>query len=134
MTSLYFGVWDPRSLGHGYHVPGGRRPVGAVTTPWPHVDGKLAPTIGPRQKYFQNEAVQGVASLTHKGGWTALSFWDRTGDSRGNSSSTFLFDETLTFDDALARARVEFPSIFARFPFEVVPADSPPTMEQGDRS
>lgn len=50
---------------------------------------------------------------------TALSFWDRTVDRRGNSSSNFFFDSHLNFDDALADAREHWPHIFERFTFEV---------------
>lgn len=59
--------------------------------------------------------VQGEALLHHKDGWTALSFWDRTVDTRGGCNSNFFFDEILTFDEALKEAEQRFPSIFERF-------------------
>jgi hypothetical protein len=119
--AVYFGcargVWGHREAGHYAYSPSGRSggrygdPIG----PWKHVDGTLAPMDG-----YRREAPQGHAVLHHKDGWTALSFWDRSGDSRGNSNSNFFFDATLTFEEALAAARERFPDLFARFPFEVV--------------
>ena len=64
---------------------------------------------------------EGVARLHHKSGWTALQFADQTGDRRGGSHTAFLFDETLSFDEALTTAREQWPRLFARFTFDVVP-------------
>jgi hypothetical protein len=113
--AFYFGCYG--QAGHYFHDERMRhRWEAEQIVPWGFkVDGGLAPTIGYRQ-----EAPQGHAALHHKAGWTALSFWDRSGDSRGNSSSTFLFEDTLTFDEALAEARERFPALFKRFPFEIV--------------
>lgn len=86
--------------------------------PWGYIDAQLAPKLGRHE-----EAPQGHAALHHKDGWTALAFWDRSGDSRDNSNSAFLFDHVLTFDAALAAAREAFPALFERFPFDVVEAD-----------
>lgn len=61
----------------------------------------------------------GSAQVTHKDGWTALSFWDWSVDTRPGSHSTFLFRDVLDFDAALARARELFPTVFARLKFEV---------------
>lgn len=62
---------------------------------------------------------EGIARLHQRDGWTAIAFWDRSEDSRPGSNSVFLFQELLTFDEALARARATFQTIFARFTFEV---------------
>lgn len=48
-----------------------------------------------------------------------------TGDRRGGSHTAFLFDATLTFDEALAAARERWPRLFERFTFEVVPEAAP---------
>ncbi len=123
MSAFYFGcargVWGHREAGHYFYAPGGRsaREAEAVN-PWGHVDGKLAPRE--YEGRSAPECPQGVAALHHKDGWTALAFWDRTGDSRGNSNSTFLFDATLTFEEALAAARENFPALFERFTFDIV--------------
>lgn len=120
---LYFGcahgVWD-RDVGHFFYSEDGRR-VGLSSPealPWKKVDGALAPRVG------RSEKPQGVAAIHHKDGWTALSFWDRTGDERGNSSSTFFIEGEAPFEVALGIARERFPRLFARFDragLEVVP-------------
>lgn len=48
-----------------------------------------------------------------------LAFWDRSGDPRGNSHSTYLLRGTLDFDAAVALARAAFPRVWARYPFVV---------------
>lgn len=62
---------------------------------------------------------QGEAVIEHRDGWTALSFWDYSVDSRPGSSSTFVFDEELEPEAALEAARESFPPVFARFTFAV---------------
>lgn len=124
---LYFGcpcgVAGHRDAGHFYYddryrsLGLGNRPD-RQTGPWSPIDGALAPREWDSRR--APEKPQGVAALHHKDGWTALSFWDRSGDSRPASNSTFLFDGTLTFNEALAAARDHFPALFERFPFEIV--------------
>lgn len=66
---------------------------------------------------------QGEAVVDRRDGWTALSFWDYSVDSRGGSSSTFVFDADLEPDTALEAAREAFPPVFARFTFPVTLAE-----------
>ncbi len=125
MKALYFGcprgVWGYSEAGHRFCWPGGSGVLmrEGEKNPWAlKVDGGLAPRKWDSCR--APECPQGVAALHHKDGWTALSFWDRTGDSRGNSSSTFLFDAVLDFDSAVTAACDHFPELFNRFDFEVV--------------
>lgn len=134
MRAFYFGcargVWGRRDVGHFMYEPGGRQSdhwnsVG----PFDGIDSQLAPVSrygrlgfrGDGQNGHGDEYPNGVAALHHKDGWTALAFWDNTGDSRGNSNSNFFFDETLDFEAAVAAAREHFPELFERFNFEIVP-------------
>lgn len=64
----------------------------AWSGPWHRIDGELIP----------HADVDGVATLTHRDGWTALAFWNHTDDDRPGSNSAFFFDAELTFDEALA--------------------------------
>jgi hypothetical protein len=68
-------------------------------------DGTLCPE-GPQY--------QGVAKLTQKDGWTAIGFWDRTGDDRGNSNSNFIVEGTYTFDEMVKLAQEAYPLIWKR--------------------
>jgi hypothetical protein len=122
---FYFGCYgDP---GHGFWEPGMHRAYRAEHwVPWGmKVDGGLAPRVtepGREPSRRDQECAQGVAALHHKDGWTALSFWDRTGDSRGNSSSTFLVErDSATFDEMLTMAGERFPQIIDRLTFQIVP-------------
>lgn len=63
---------------------------------------------------------QGVASLWHGNGWTILAFWDRSVDGRGGCNSNFILRGTLTFDEAVTRAKERFPFVWNRFTFPVV--------------
>lgn len=51
-----------------------------------------------------------------KGGpaWTVLSMWDRSGDSRGNSNSSFLTVGVFTAEEMWALAERDFPTIVKR--------------------
>lgn len=126
LPDLYFGcenresghyLWMPGMHSVPYHVqrdqlPGPLQPHG--------LDGTYAP-LGPE--------VEGQALLHHVHGRTVLAFWDRSVDHRGGSNSAFILSGRLTFEEAVAQARAAFPEVWARFPFEVVPA--PPA---GDRA
>lgn len=112
--AYYFGcIGQP---GHYMHAEGSWRHMWPIDfQPWNlKVDGGLIPG-GPRNAYGK----QGVAAIHHKDGWTAISFCDRSVDTRPGCSSTFLFDTELTFDEALREAQERWPDIFARFDFEV---------------
>lgn len=79
-----------------------------------HIDGVFCP---------KNRQVQGEATVTVKDGWTILAFWDRSVDHRPNSNSAFIERGAFTFEEMVSRAKAEFPAIWARFAFEVRPAE-----------
>ncbi len=54
--------------------------------------------------------VPGNAVMFWGRGWTFLSFWDRSGDSRPNSNSTFLFEGEYSFEEAVELAKEIFPT------------------------
>lgn len=81
------------------------------------LDGGLAPTLNPwtKEPYKRQECPQGVTSVTYKDGWTCLSFWDRTGDQRGASNSSFLINKPVDFKEGVELARASWPQLFKRF-------------------
>jgi hypothetical protein len=118
---FYFG-----STGDGHHLidKDGDKFYGAskVFTPWgSYPDGTLCPeglvlrNLGEKS----NAQPEGKALLHHKDGWTAVGFWDRSGDTRWNSNSNFLVRGTYTFDEMLALAKTQFPGIFAVIKFPI---------------
>lgn len=80
--------------------------------PWTHLDGALCCITKKDGRGYQ---LQGVATLHHKEGWTGLAFWDRTGDSRHGSHSTFVYHGTLSFQDMLTQAEHDWPGLFERY-------------------
>src|SRR4051812_2513509 len=115
MIALYFGctrgIQGRTQAGHGLNTPTYSRPSRAIDHAWGR---KIDAQFAPRPAGKDSEAPQGQASLVHKGGWTIMAFWDRTGDSRGNSNSAFLFDKELDFAEALALSREYFPDVHNR--------------------
>ena len=63
--------------------------------------------------------IEGEARLHVMHGWTVIAFWDRSIDSRGKSNSVFFVPGVRSWEYALSAARDAFPSVFARFTFEV---------------
>lgn len=98
------------AAGHPYRVGAADR----ATTPWGYkVDGGLLP------KNAGIDLEQGHAHVVHEHGWTALVFTDRSVDSRPGSWSVYCIPEILDGPEALMLVRAAFPTIFARYPFEV---------------
>lgn len=113
----FFGAWG--EYGHYYYLPGRQKPTGPLFPPWgaygEDIDGKLQPRIGLTSK----EAPQGVAKLHKqkaKDGvtWTALCFWDCTGDERRGSNSNFVARGDFSFEEMIALARDNFPEVMKR--------------------
>ena len=114
----YFGCW--RGVGHYLHASTGERLslVDAWRLPRDFpcrpaaLDSSFLPPRLPQ--------VEGRATLVHLNGWTVLSFWDRSGDARPGSHSTFIVRGTHPFDVFCAMAQRTFPQVWARMPFLVV--------------
>ncbi len=80
--------------------------------PWSYnIDGRLAPP--------DNNQKEGEALIHHKGGWTAISFWDRTVDKRLGCSSTYLINGDFTFKEMVVLAEKAFPIRWDAMEFEV---------------
>lgn len=124
----YFGVYpgnEGRGIGHALYGPRGTH-VNQYDLPpalsLGRLDGGYAPgpfEVRPPQK-------EGVARTTVVNGYTVLSFWDRTGDARPNSHSTFVVQGRHHMRAALTEAIKAFPEVFERIrtsarPFTVVP-------------
>lgn len=97
----FFGVMD--RIGH-YFYP---RWPGVRGCPWGdvHVDTLLC---------RKGEQTEGLARIHHKDGWTAVGYWDRTGDSRYFSNSNFVAEGTFTFEQMMEMARRHFPDVIRR--------------------
>ncbi|WP_437477414.1 hypothetical protein WME75_28250 [Sorangium sp. So ce1014] len=60
--------------------------------------------------------------LHHRDGWTAISFWDRSGDERYGSSSTLIASGTHTAREMVELFEQSFPAIWERITRRFQPA------------
>lgn len=123
---IYFGcLAKPTSAGHFLHRPDLHHSSKETSLLMerlgihPKIDGGFCPGADDRRRLGEVKQVEGHAKLTHHKDYTILAFWDRTGDGRGNSNSAFIEGGTHTFDEMVAKAKEVFPTIWARFKFEV---------------
>lgn len=66
---------------------------------------------------------QGKLHLAHINGWTVVSMWDRTGDTRGGSCASWLIEGVHTLAEAVPIMRESFPDLWRRIqPEAEVPA------------
>ena len=105
----FFGVSNVQNKGHYLHREG-------LHIAWHDnrflpfnsniLDGGLMPMDKPQ--------VQGELHLAVINGWTLLSMWDRSGDSRPGSNAVFLAEGNHTIDDMKSIATEKFPAIWKR--------------------
>lgn len=113
----FFGYFEVGMRGCGHrlvrHSDGRNDCTVRKAGPWTPqtIDGQLAPKL--------KDQPQGLVKVHYKDDWTSVSFWDRSGDSRGNSNSNFIMPGLLKPEQVLDRAREAFPHLFRRFNFEI---------------
>lgn len=97
-------------------------------TPWKSndIDGTLQPGMILWRDHWISESQhggrsyhEGEAVIHHKDGWTALSFWDSTIDTRPGCSSTYLADGSFTFEQMVELAKARFAERWNKMKFEV---------------
>lgn len=117
--AFYYGCWN--EVGHFLFKPDGdsiREFNPCFPKDFPVKPGLLDGAFLGCQWGPQFEAV-----LSHVGNWTIISFWDNTVDDRPGSNSNFIFRGKLSFEEAIKMAKEVFPTIFARFPKEIILKD-----------
>lgn len=70
--------------------------------------------------FLPDTDIEGRARVQVIQNWSVISFHDRSADRRAGSHSTFVFLGTFPGIDGIAEAQRLFPSVFARYPFEVI--------------
>ena len=100
--------------------------------PWtPRELNRLAedPALVDRDGYTRNEDQhEGIVRVQRRNGWTAIAFWDRTGDERLNCVSVFLGPRDLSAAEVTHLAAEAFPQIWSRITGRVslvLPAEAP---------
>lgn len=113
---FYFGPWD--EAGHYLFIEGGRSVTDELRGSFPFnewkgdIDGALQPQDGSQD--------EGVALVHHKDGWTALSFWDRSVDTRPGSNSNYFAEGDFIFNEMVEMAKTRFAERWGKMKFEVV--------------
>lgn len=109
---LHFGFRAPG--GHRLQWPPGPRPE----CPFSETDldcGEYLPNgVAMGERRLSSEEPQSACKLTHARGWTVLGCWDRTGDSRPSSNSSFLCEGSHDFLEMASRAVAYWPDVLAR--------------------
>lgn len=86
---------------------------------------ELDGTVQPGRRFENGRWVQrgpeteGEAVIHHKNDWTAMSFWDRTVDTRPGSSSTYIAKGIHTFEKMVEISRFRFPRRWGMMKFKV---------------
>lgn len=126
---LYFGPL--KESGHFLFYENGEQVsphrLADTITPWGReIDGTLQPGMILWRDHWINESSRGGRSwqygeavIHHKEGWTALSFWDSTIDTRPGCSSTYLAQGTFTFEQMVELAKERFAERWGKMKFEV---------------
>jgi hypothetical protein len=104
----YFGCI---TSGHGVHL-GRQETSGMYRVIEGGLDTGLLKKAGVRD-------VPGQGTYVQDSGYSILTFWDRSGDSRPNSNSAFFALGEHTADELVAAARERYPHLFERFNFEI---------------
>jgi hypothetical protein len=123
---FYFGPWD-RAGHYLFDERGASVRQRPADFPWDEdsatngIDCQLQPGCSRRDGDNRHgEEIQGRALLHHKNGWTAISFWDRSVDTRGGCNSTYFAKGTFTFDQMVEMAKRRFAERWSRMKFEVM--------------
>ncbi len=108
---LYFGCSNSDTGHYLWQYPWHR-----ATKPFEHeVFGYLDGAYLPQTKYGSITSKEGDCYLHHKEGWTLIAFTDQTKDERPGSNSCFLIDKVVGYEEGLALAQEQWPTLFERF-------------------
>ena len=114
---IFYGVAGDADGGHQFYQRSGsavcvadRPPLPAEVSRAEMVDARWcfsAPILGDRP--FVDRQPQGRGFIHRVAGWTVISWWDRSGDSRMGSNAVFFVRGDHPWAEALRRAREAFP-------------------------
>lgn len=120
---VYFGPWN--ESGHFFFYENGDKVYSEERKKleWKEheIDGVMQPGCPDPTDRLQRRGrqVQGEALLHHRNGWTALSFWDSSVDTRPGCSSTYVAKGTFTFEQMVELAKARFSERWNKMKFEV---------------
>ena len=111
VEAYYFGCWG--DTGHYWWRPSKERlsfkdAKDRFPTLYVQIDTGFCP---------KNTQREGVCTLNHIDGYTILSFWDRSVDTRPGSNSNFIVEGTFSFVEMISIAKAQYPMVFRRYTF-----------------
>lgn len=102
-----------RTVGHSLISPAAEVRESECSAPWRvgEIDQAMQPgcTRGVGSHLTGGAQLLGVARLHHRNGWTMLSCWDRSVDSRPGSNANFMIEGKHDFETMLALVAETFP-------------------------
>ena len=119
-TAYFFGVKPGKTSGHFCYVPGyhSYRRESDPKTPWtlPEIAWMTPVAENVMDECWDKRDGQpeGEPRFTRKGGWIAVTLWDRSADRRGGCCAIFAFEVECNDAEALGLARQLFPGVFER--------------------
>lgn len=125
MRTFYFGAWVG-GRGHMLFEREGIEASKVVRNRLPWTLAELDTHLCPPADVLKSHQQPGKVALHFKKDneprpsmWTAMAFWDRSEDTRGNSNSVFLFEGVHDFDRMYELAEKVFPNVVCRIPVEL---------------
>ena len=133
MRIYFFGCYTVGGGGHLLWSPYGSRREAEDSMPFVYriLDAAL---LGPD---LQTDQVQGKGVRVLINGWTVVSFWDRTGDSRHGPNSAFVAEGDVSTEEVLRHAQATYPKVLERLRKAGVTLDihgPPPAREERRRT
>jgi hypothetical protein len=114
---LFFGCY--KVAGHYLYKRG--RAIAYGESPWGTGLDTGILTKGDDKYARPDTSPTGNYTVSRKSGWTAISFWDRSGDDRPGSNSAFLIALDISDKELLSLAAAQWPDIFSRAGFPIKP-------------
>lgn len=106
----------------GHYIHTKKTELDYPAIPWRH---KLDSGLLTDNYYGADTTPNGLTTFVTLDGWSALAFWDRSGDGRPGSNSVFFCHALVSPEELLGLAREQWPSVFDRPRFPVLRLPQP---------
>ena len=117
MKIFFFGCMG--QPGHFLHDTNGRWPN--IKLPWNQIDVALTPkNSNVAELDRERRQPQGHTKIHHKGGWTAMAWWDRSGpDTRYGCNSVLFMEGKHDFEQMKNLLKEHWPEVHERQPVKL---------------
>lgn len=105
----YFGVIRTKNHSHCLYDDNLVRISSCGIGPFEYIDSCLTPS----------DEIEGSFKLHYRGSWTAVSWWDRSGDYRPGSNSTVIVNRILSIEEMVQICKKYFFAVVERQNFDI---------------